>query len=347
MPISALDKTRAQFAEPISRRDLSSVSRDREIRIVQTATPITDASWERLNAELFSRRPDIELRVYGFYWNDCDLSFARRMTHVRHFAADSLQEASNVEAVAEMPQLESLGLGIFNLESFGVLDQVSPGLSRLFLGATRSKRPSLAPLGRFSELRELSLDGQQKHIEVLAELRRLQDLTLRSISTPGLEYLSGLPELWSLDVKLGGIRDLSAASEIESLKYLELWQVRGLEDVSVISELSALQNLFLQNLPRVASLPPLERNRDLRRIVLQNLRGLRDLSTLQSAPALEEFLLLQGEALQPEDLAPVLRNPSLVSVGAFFGSDKRNRTFEAMTDASGKERFEWSPFAYR
>ncbi len=348
MPIStALDKTRAELAEPISRREVAALVRDSAIRVVQTSSPIASASWARLDAELFSQRPEIQLRVYGFYSSECDLSFADTMTNVRHFAADCLQRAINVDSVAAMPALESLSIGIFDLESFRVLEGVSPRLSRLFLGATRSKKPSLEPLGRFTELRELYLEGQQKKIEILSDLTTLQDLTLRSISTPNLEYIARLPALWSLDIKLGGIRDLSAASKIKSLKYLELWQIRGLEDVSVASELSSLQNLFLQSLPRVTSIPPLERCENLRRIVLQNMRGLQDLSALQFAPALEEFLLLQGEASKLDDVAPVLRNPHLVRAGAFFGSDTKNREFESMVHATRKSKFEWTPFEYR
>ena len=348
MPISTgLDKTRAEMAEPISERDVTAAISDRGIRVVQCSSPIRDTSWARLNAELFSQRPDIELRVYGFYSSECDLSFASGMTNVRHFSADCLQRATNVESVAAIPALESLSIGIFDLKSFGVLNEVSPDLTRLSLGATRSKKPSLEPLGRFTNLCELYLEGQQKEIEVLTGLTTLQDLTLRSISTADLEYLADLPALWSLDIKLGGIRDLTAASKLRSLKYFELWQIRGLASVEVIAELSSLENLFLQSLPSVSSLPPLAKCEALRRIVLQNMRGLRDFSALEFAPALEEFLLVQGETSKPEELAPLLRNPKVKRVGAFFGGDARNRTFEGMIEASGKTRFEWAPFEYR
>ena len=348
MPIStALARTRAEVAEPISSRDVSALAADGEVRVVQASSPLTRRSWERLNAELFPRRPELQLRVYGFYSSGCDLSFASAMSNVRHFAADCLQHATNVESLAALPALESLSIGIFDLESFGVLEHVGAGLTRLSLGATRSRKPSLAPLRRFVGLRELYLEGQQKEIEVLAQLDALEDLTLRSIYTPDLRHLAGLGRLRSLDVKLGGIRDFSALRELGALAYLELWQIRGLGDISVVSDLASLQNLFLQSLPRVASLPRLERCGRLRRIVLQNLRGLRDLSALEWAPALEEFVLLQGEASAPEELAPVLRNPNVARVGAFFGSDARNRSFAAMAEASGKAQFQWTPFEYR
>jgi hypothetical protein len=77
----------------------------------------------------------------------------------------------------------------------------------------------------------LYLERQQQGIEVLSELKGREDLTLRSITTEGLDYISTLPRLWSLDIKLGGIRNLSAIAGKESIKYLGLWQIRGLSDM--------------------------------------------------------------------------------------------------------------------
>jgi hypothetical protein len=89
-------------------------------------------------------------------------------------------------------------------------------------------------------LRKLYIEGQQNGIAVLGELQGLEDVTLRSISTPGLEYVSNLPRLLSLDIKLGGIQNLSAISGKQSIKYLELWQIKGLSDISVVSSLTGL-----------------------------------------------------------------------------------------------------------
>jgi hypothetical protein len=61
------------------------------------------------------------------------------MVNVRRFAADCLMRAKNVGAIAEIPELESLSLGIFELQDFGVLETVPPTLTTLSLGATRSK----------------------------------------------------------------------------------------------------------------------------------------------------------------------------------------------------------------
>ena len=90
---------------------------------------------------------------------------------------------------------------------------------------------------------------------MLSRLAVLERLTLRSISTDDLRYIGDLKQIWSLEVKLGGIKDCSAIEGKECLKYLELRQIRGLRDLRVISSLSGLQYLFLQALRNVIAVP--------------------------------------------------------------------------------------------
>jgi hypothetical protein len=180
---------------------------------------------------------------------------------------------------------------------------------------------------RFGSLVAIYIEGQAKNIEVLSDLVALQDVTLRSIATPDVSYLKPLRQLWSLDIKLGGIRDLHAIEGMENLKYLELWQIRGLSDISVISSLTGLQYLFLQALPHVKALPPLERLSALRRVYLENMKGLEDISSLEHAPALEEFIHMSARNMEPEDYLPLARNPRLKRAAVGFGSARRDGHF--------------------
>lgn len=181
---------------------------------------------------------------------------------------------------------------------------------------------------RFTSLQEIYLEGQQKNIEVLTQLSDLQDVTLRSINTPDIRYLRPLQRMWSLDIKLGGIKDLYAIEGMENIKYFELWQVKGLSDIGVISSLTGLQHLFLQSLRRIAALPSLQPLKRLRRISLENMKGLKDVSALEHAPGLEEFIHVAAENMQPENYLPLLRNPHLKRALVGFGSDKKNNRFK-------------------
>jgi hypothetical protein len=301
-----------------------------------------------INESFFSLRPDVELRVYGHSSIECDLAFTPRMVNVRRFAADCLTSAKNVGAIAEIPELESLSLGIFELQDFAVLENIQPTLTALSLGATRSKKPHLEALGRFTSLKALYLEGQSNGIDVLGQLPGLEDVTLRSITTADLRYLSPLERLWSLDIKLGGIRSFDGIEGKDTIKYLELWQIRELEHASVVASLPGLQNLFLQSLQRVKGLPRLDECRPLRRLWLENMNGFVDLEPLETAPALEEFALVDGRRQHPQQLVPLLRNPALRRVKAGFGSARKNHAFAKLRETYGKEDGEpWTPFEYR
>jgi len=303
---------------------------------VQSASPLAIKTLSLLDAHLFSARPDVQFRVYGHYTDECDLRLVTWVPHVRDFAADSLTRAHHVDAIGELPQLRRLSLGIYENDSFDVLGAVSPALESLSLGATRSKKPDLAVLARFASLRQIYIEGHTKNIDVLAELTMLEDVTLRSTTTQDLGLLAPLKRMWSLDIKLGGTTNLEAIRGMPGIKYLELWQIRGLQDVSVISDLPGLQNVFLQALPLVRSLPSLDSLHHLRRLVVESMKGLRDLSVLETAPALEEFAYIDALGKDPTLLLPALRNPNVRRVSAGFGSQRKNDQFEELRDKYAK-----------
>lgn len=255
--------------------------------------------------------------------------------------------ATGIEHLCHLSELKSLEIGVFELKDFQFLESVPKTLTSLGLGATRSKAPSLNLLNRFQSLQKLYLDGHHKCIEVLCELTNLTDLTLRSVTTRDLSYLRPLHGLRSLDIKLGGIRDFSGIEEKQSIQYLEMWQIRDLKDVEILSSLVGLQNLFLQSLPNITTFPSLSRLSKLRRISIENMRGLADFSSLEFAPVIEEFALIDGRKQTPNQLLPVLKNPRLKAILAGFGSDRKNNEFRELRDRHGKKELaSLPPFIY-
>jgi hypothetical protein len=318
-------KNRANFQRSLSEAEVQSLITDPEICVLQTNSEVEGETWDLLNKTLLIARQNIELRVYSFGSKVCDLSFVQRITNVRHFSANCLVQATGLEHLATLSKLESLSVGIYGLTSFDFLaDLSSDRLTKLSLAATKSKKPCLNAIRRFSQLRTLFLEGQQKGIEALSELHQLEDLTLRSISTRDISYIRGLDRLWSIDIKLGGITDLSALADMSSVKYLELWQIKGLKDISFISRMLGLQYLFLQSLPNVRQLPDVSQLMSLRRIFLENMSGVKELSTLSTAPALEEFIQVSARGMKPEDYKPLQKVKTLKQVLVGFGSDKKN-----------------------
>jgi Leucine-rich repeat (LRR) protein len=254
--------------------------------------------------------------------------------------------AVGVEYLAALENLEELSVGIFALESFDFLKALPTGITSLSLGATKSKKPRLDQLDRFQSLRKIYVGGQQNGIAALAALKQLEEVTLGSISTPDLEYVSQLPRLWSLEIKLGGIHSLSAIAGKESLKYLELWRIRGMSDISVISSLTGLQYLFLQEMRNVASIPELSQLTKLRRLHLDNMKGLKDVSAIQGAPSLEQFIHVSAQNILPEEYARLLSNPNLRELAVGFGSQRKNQEFDSLVTRSGRIAYRPSPFVF-
>lgn len=201
---------------------------------------------------------------------------------------------------------------------------LSPDLEDLLIGWTRSKRFSLTTLARFTNLRTLYLEGQQKDIEAIGALEGLEDLTLRSITLPNLSALEPLRNLRSIDIKLGGTKDLRLLPQFGRLESVELWMVRGLEDVSPLADVHRLDKLFLQSLTRVSRLPSFAASPALRHVVLQTMKGISDLRPLARAPNLKILTLVDMRHLGPDDLRPFLHHPKLRDGRWGFGSDRKN-----------------------
>ena len=249
--------------------------------------------------------PEVKLRVYG---HDAfhDLAFLRFFPTVLKFQADcwSLGDWSGLEYLRD--------------------DAVYIGL-----GATK-RTLSLSLLRRFASLKQLFIEGHDKDISVLTQLEELEDVTLRSITLPDLTLLTSLPKLWSLDIKLGGTKDLAMLPELRSLKYLELWMVRGLRDLEPIASLTSLQSLFLQALVRIEVLPSLHALAVLRRAVVISMKNFRDLQPIADAPALEEFAAWEMSHLSVDAFRCFLGHPTLKYLGAGLGSARKNDAVRLM-----------------
>jgi hypothetical protein len=289
-----------QVAPPLGPADLLPLQPN--CTAVQFTSRLSDDDM-RLLADFLAGYPDVRLRVYGGYDGSiADLDFLRFFPRLRRFSVD---------AVYRLPSLDGIG-------------HLSTELEDLLIGMTASKRFSLGTLTRFTGLRTLYLEGQQKDFEAIGKLEALEDLTIRSITLPDLAALVPLQRLRSLDIKLGGTRDIALAPRIGALEYVELWMVRGLDDVSALAEVPTLKQFFLQALKNVTRLPSFRDASALRGATLQTMKGITDLSPLAEAPNLESVNIIDMGHLQPEALRPFVGHPTLRSAAIGLGSDRKN-----------------------
>ena len=173
----------------------------------------------------------------------------------------------------------------------------------------------------------------------MAELAGLEDLTLRSITVAGLDFLRKLKHLWSLDIKLGGTSNLNALEGMTGIKYLELWHVKDMRNIDFVSTLSSLQLLFLQCLPHIKALPDMSRLAALRRVHLESMKGLKDISALSAAPCLEELVHIAAIGMEPAKYADLLKHKSLKRLSVGFGSRKKNEMLRELAESAGIRRW--------
>ncbi len=335
-----------QIESGFKRHELEALANDPKTKYIQFNNRLSLNEIDWLEAIVFSKRPDISLRIYGFHQDTCDFAMLSHLPSLRILHADYLSEVVNMDALKHLHNLEELGIGISELKNFDCLFDIHPNLKKLYVSQTNSKSLHLDFLPRFTQLEYLYIEGHQKGIEVIAQLKHLKELVLRSVSLNHVSFLNGLEQLWSLDLKLGGLKDPASIAQLMQLKYLELWQVRGISDLSFISEMPHLQNLFLQSLAQVKQLPDFSNNKALRRIYLENLKGLEDVSSLKTARQLETFIYVMAMNQEPENFLSVFENPSVVSVMGRFGSDKKNNRFELLAKQFNKRLYNGEAFHY-
>jgi len=64
---SLLGSDRVEFKRNLSSIEVEQLVLNPKLRVLQCSTVIEPHTWDLLNESLFTRRPDIELRIYGFY----------------------------------------------------------------------------------------------------------------------------------------------------------------------------------------------------------------------------------------------------------------------------------------
>jgi len=289
-----------ELAPPITDEQLRPLGS--RCRCVQFSEPLSDDEFKRV-AAFMSNYPHVSFRVYGHYGDGCDLEFLRHFRELRRFKVD-----------------------VFKLHDLSGLRYLPDDLESLGVSGTKSKRFSLEFLARFRSLRSLYIEGHKKDIAAVSSLTSLQDLALRSITLPDLGILKTLCHLLSLDISLGGTRNLELLPRIGRIRYLELWMIRGLKDLRPVADMQFLQYLFLQSLRRVTDLPSFRNLNRLRRVHLETMKGLTDVQPVADAPALEELLAIDMAELQPEAVLPFVGHAALCRVSVGLGSLKKNNT---------------------
>lgn len=317
-----------EVTKELTPAEINKLCKMSELRMIQYNHPLAADTYTDLNDLLFAKRSDVTLRIYGFYDEVCDLECLEYMPAVAKLSIECAGEIAHLQSMATLQQLSEFSLKCEQMDSFELLSQIPASLQSLVLGATSSKKPDLNVLARFEQLTYLSIDGHHKHIEVIRQLKALEQLVLQSISVSDLNFLADLKSLWSLHIHFGGTRQLEELARLQHIKYLRLSQIKGLEDIHFISAMQGLQYLYLEALPHIKTLPALDQLHSLRKIELIGMKGLKDIQSLEHAPALIEFIHREAWEMAPEAYEPLMRNPSVKRAYAHLKNAKKMNTFQ-------------------
>lgn len=301
----------------------------RDTHRVQFTQALSDRQHRALG-KWFEGHPNAALRVYGNYKASiADLEFLRYYPAVTDFSIDTMyHDYPDLSGLRHLPDgLRKLTLGVPTGELGSETLRRMHALEVLGIGQHKRLPGAIAAC---TSVTELVIVGPVRDLEPLRALTGVEDLTLRSVSVPDLEPLVGMSRLRSLDIKLGGIRDLSLVDRFQHLTYLELWMVKGLSDLAFLARVPSLEELHLESLRNVTRLPSFATLPRLRRVLLQNLKGLTDLSPVADAPNLELLLLVEASHLQPGAVEPFVGHPSLRAATLGFGSLRKNEQARAL-----------------
>ncbi|CAH2213864.1 leucine-rich repeat domain-containing protein [Tepidibacter aestuarii] len=279
-----------------------------KLRRIQFSKALDENDYIKI-AEFLKQYPNIILRVY--------LDYKKSILNL-----DFLKYFSNHARIA---------IDLYNIEDISGMKYLNKDLRYFSFGATK-KRFSLKFLQELSNLEELFLEGHAKDIEVLSNLVKLQDLVLKSIKVPNLEFLLPLKRLKKFDMKLGGTTNLKLLPYIGEIEYLELWMIRGLKEISFVSEMTKLRYLFLQSLKNVVELPNLRKLEKLKRIQLINMKGIKNLSPLLDAKKLKYLEIYEALHLKPEDIFVLGKHESLEYLSLGISSLKKHREVREIID---------------
>lgn len=297
----------AEFHSPLGKQSLPPIAEPRRA-LVDLRLPLSEAEFARLGAHL-AQYPEVRLCFEGKHSHDptkYDLDFLRHFPLARDLVIN-LYGVTNLAGLVHVPKLRSLRTGV-----------------------VASKKLSLAPLAACRQLQSLQIDEISTGLEVLADLKRLQDLELIRVKLPTLDLLGKHPALRSLEIMFGNTTDLAAIASLPKLRSLALRQVSGLEDLAPIAAARHLQCLWLQTLSDVKTLPPLGKLKKLRYVKIDGLKRLQDLRPLATAPNLEDLWIESMPHLKSQQFRPLVGHPKLRRVLAGIGSLKQREQVEEM-----------------
>ncbi|MDO5618232.1 hypothetical protein [Kocuria sp.] len=299
-------------------RHLQQHSRGGEINVTEDVPE----EEHRIADAVYQQDPGRRLRVQA-QPGLSDLEFLRFYPHVRALELWISKADFNLEGLRHLQNLDRLHLlgDEADLGAPAVRDLLhrNPGIGQIHSMIKGKAIPSHT-LDEPTALHSLHLMGNRgtiKNIDAIADLKQVTSLGFASTTVDSVEVLRDLQGLETLYFGLGSTKDLSGLAGSE-LKDLSLAAIRQFSDLSFLSDLRALETVRLEAMRNVTTFPNLAGLSALTDITLDGMKGLRNLELVATAPGLRQLTISQADYLDPQDLLPLVKHPSLQKLNIHF-----------------------------
>lgn len=292
-------------------------------RWIQFTEALADRQHDMIS-DWLGKHPEANLRVYGNYGGKIpDLDFLQHYSAINGFEIDCMHGSyPDMTGLRFLPStLQRLRLGVPSGDPGRELLARCSNLTEFSIAEHKQLPIELA---RLQTVRKLGVAGPVKSLDQVAPLTSVEELRLGGVTVAGLGALTAMRHLRSIEITLGGTRDLSALPEFKNLRYLNLVMIRGFSDLSMLGDVKSLEHLRLEAMKNVVELPSLAKLTRLRELELHTMKGLQDLRPVADAPSLEILSLTSAMHLQPEVVQPLVGHPTLRRARLGFGSDRKN-----------------------
>jgi hypothetical protein len=175
----------------------------------------------------------------------------------------------------------------------------------------------LSVLRFYSEITHLTIRGGGKKWQLDGLPQSIQDLCLLEVEMDTLASLETLTDLRVFDHRLGNIRQTEGLEKCPKLQVLHFLRVAGLNNLEFLPGLKNLEWIKISECMNVKRFPDLNNLPSLRRVIIERCQGLIDVSAFNSAPNLEDLIILESESIKSSDFKCIAacENPRRVLPG--------------------------------
>lgn len=307
---------------------------------IDSFSNVSKKTYEILNERIFSVKPNINLRIYGWNEKRTDLSILDKMTNLQHLSIDNV-DVINEHFISNLKNIKSLSLSTKNIIDYDFLNNLNENLEDLSIIAEDVKqyKTDISQIQRFKNLKSLTILGFYKNIEtIIPKFENLEILILSKIKTiKNLDFLKPLNKLEYLHLKSIPLTNFESLYTFKNLKFIEFYKVEKLENLDFINSMDSLEHIFLQSVNKIVSFPVLNPNCKLRKIELWYMKNIRDFSSLENLKTLEEFSCREMTTIEPNDFLPILKNQNTNKIAIWFLKEGQRKEMQKLYEQYNKE----------